>query len=130
VPLHPTSFVKRFLGKPLTVSDSEGKVASGTFYLQEVLHGGIINRSDIAIRVARILLESMYGKAKAERQDPLVAADKGDHWVVRGSYNLDRKLEGPGPFVISILKKDCRVIDAYAESVMHVDPRLRSVIGP
>jgi len=111
------------------MANSESNASTGTFYLEGILKGGIVSNPETAIKVAHVLLEAMYGESEAKRQEPFVSEDKGENWVVRGSYNLDKKFEGSGPFVITIVKKDCRVIDAHIEWVTHIDPTIRSILN-
>lgn len=83
---------------------------------------GIVSDPGLAERIAELLLEAHYGKDQVSRQKPLTITDKGDYWQIDGSWNRDRKIEGEGPFFLSILKRDGRVIDLAIPYVYHAHP--------
>jgi len=48
-------------------------------------------------RIAAVLADSAGEPNEARLQRPFVVTDRGDSWLLRGSRNIDRAVEGPGP---------------------------------
>jgi len=73
--------------------------------------GGYIQNKEIAIAVAEVILDSIYGKKTIDREKPLVATLDGEVWTVHGS--LPKGVLG-GTATIRISKKSGEII-----SVVH-----------
>ena len=86
-------------------------------FLQQMIHGGIINNSDIARKIAEILIVALYGEDELARQEPLEITDQDGLWVIQGSHNKDRKNEGAGSFHVELRRRDCQVMKIYVETV-------------
>src|SRR5260370_41762949 len=54
--------------------------------------------------------------------------DNGDHWNIEGSWNRDRKIEGKGPFFMSVQKHDGRVTDFGLWGVIHQEASAKAAI--
>ena len=91
-------------------------------------HGGVVSDADLARGLGEVLLEYHLGKDELSRQRPLVVTDKDDFWRVEGSWNRDNKLEGNGPFFLSIYKFDGRVVDIGTSMVLHPHPDVAKII--
>ena len=94
----------------------------------EVISGGIVNNPDIATDIAALIIANHYGEDQLEKQKPLVASDQSDQWLVEGSYNKNRSIEGPGPIKIWIRKRDARIMEMEAPSIMKIPSHLRGVL--
>ena len=73
----------------------------------------ILDSASTVQKFAEILLENTYGKAELHRQLLFVVEDQIQTWVVNGSGNADRQVDGPGPYHIEVRKRDGRVIDIW-----------------
>src|SRR5258708_1097356 len=101
---------------------------SGGHMLNSIECNGIIFDSGLAQRLAELLLAAHYGNTEVERQRPLMTIDNGDHWHIEGSWNRDRKIEGKGPFFMSVQKHDGRVTDFGLWGVIHPEPRAKAAV--
>ncbi len=97
-------------------------------YYQEILRGGVINNQQVAVKMAELVVESLYSNDEAERQKPFQARDLGDRWLVEGSHNKDKKIEGHGPVKMWIRKRDAKVIDFFLPEIMKISPEARDVL--
>ncbi len=96
-------------------------------HLQE-MQGGIVNHSNIAISMAELVIASVYGNNEVQLQRPLLAYDETDRWLVVGSYNRARDIEGHGPIKVWIRKRDAKVIDLISPVVLKMDPEARKIV--
>jgi hypothetical protein len=87
------------------------KPASAMMLMVQVTRGGVVFSAEAAIKIAELLCEVHHGTREVELQKPFVAADKGSYWRVEGSRNRPKKVDGSGPFFLSIDKHDARVTD-------------------
>lgn len=87
----------------------------------EWFKGGIVATPEIARRLGELFLEATQTVAELERQRPLTVEDQGDTWLVRGSRNLALE-EGPGPFHMTVKKRDGQVLDIGIPNVMKLTP--------
>ena len=63
--------------------------------------------SDIALRLAEMLLVHVYGKEHIDERSPLVVTDDGDRWEVRSREGIP-----PGErLLIVIMKRIARIFD-------------------
>ena len=90
--------------------------------------GGVVFDADLARGVGEVLLEYHYGEDELTRQRPLIVLDKDDFWRVEGSWNRDRKLEGSGPFFLSIYKYDGRIVDIGRSAILHPHSDVAEII--
>ena len=88
----------------------------------------LLPNATIVEKLAAILAESAGGAAEPGRQEPFAVTDNGDTWLVRGSYNLDRSVEGKGPLHLEIRKRDAAVLDMCFEGVMHLPPEVKALL--
>jgi hypothetical protein len=82
----------------------------------------------IAETFAAAILVNAYGEERLREQSPLTVQDKGKSWLVRGSHNIDRAVQGPGPFRIEVQKRDAQVLDTYFEFVMKTPPEVQALL--
>jgi hypothetical protein len=75
--------------------------------LNSIGRGGLIYTAELAEKIGEVLCEAHYGDLS--RQMPLSVVDKETYWRVEGNWNRHGKLDGPGPFYISIAKDDSRI---------------------
>ncbi len=61
---------------------------SNTTYLRQVINGGVIVHSEMAVKLAEIFLAYTYDFEQLDRQRPLVATEHDGKWRVEGSYKL------------------------------------------
>jgi hypothetical protein len=71
--------------------------------------------SDIALKLADMVLRKSYGDATVENQLPFTVLDQGDRWQVNGTFrkpsSLDLKDPEGGYLTITIQKTNCRILD-------------------
>jgi hypothetical protein len=99
-----------------------------TVALINMARGGVVFDANVARALGEVLLEQHYGSQELARQRPLLVADKEDHWRVEGGWNRDHKLEGAGPFFLSMYKYDGRVVDIGQITVLHPHPDVTKII--
>lgn len=87
-----------------------------------------LSSATAAEKFAAVLAESAGNPEEVDRQRPFVVTDRGDNWLVRGSLNADRAIEGPGPFHLEVRKRDAKVLDMSNEWVMHTPPEVREIL--
>lgn len=98
-----------------------------------VLHGvqkppEVLGDAATVEKFASVLAEDAGGAGELSRQLPFAVTDHGDAWLVRGSGNADRAVEGPGPFHLEIRKRDARVMDMYFEGVLHTPHEVKEAL--
>lgn len=98
----------------------------------EWFKGGVIVNAEIARKFAELVLEYTQDKEELELQTPLTVEDQGDAWLIQGSRNRDKSQEGPGPFHMTVKKRDAQLVDVGIPWVVKLAPEdqeyLRSVL--
>ena len=82
---------------------------SGMLLLTSIARGGVVGSSDLAIKIGELYCSSHF--CDVQHQAPLTAVDKETYWRVEGNWNRGDKVNGSGPFFISIEKYDGRVTE-------------------
>lgn len=72
----------------------------------------------VAEKFGSAVLANAAGESELRRQLPLMVEDKEEFWRVRGSGNAARAIEGPGPFLLEVQKRDARVLDLWFEWIL------------
>ena len=71
--------------------------------------------SDIALKLADMVLRKSYGAATVDNQLPFTVLDQGDRWQINGTFrkpsSLDLKDPEGGYLTITIQKTNCRILD-------------------
>ena len=83
---------------------------------------------EAASRFAAVLADGASPIAKMYPQSPFLVTDCGETWIVRGSGNADRAVEGPGPFHLEVQKRDARILDMYFQAVIHSPPEVNELL--
>jgi hypothetical protein len=83
---------------------------TGPGYVLGLIHGDLVKDAGTAVALAEVLVESNFGVSKLEAQRPLVAYENGNFWIVEGSLNKERSVEGPGKLVVKIEKADASIL--------------------
>jgi len=104
------------------MSDDGSARPNTMMLLHKISRGGVVCDAQLACGIGALLLECHYGVEELARQQPLTATEKGDYWRVEGSWNRDNKLEGRGPFFLSIAKSDGRITDFGIWGAIHAHP--------
>jgi len=86
------------------------RVAISDSYVERILHGDLVGNGSTAVAVAEIIIRANYGDDVLSEQRPLLVSDRGEYWLVEGSRNASRAVEGPGKVVVRLSKADARVI--------------------
>ncbi|HLI12511.1 MAG TPA: NTF2 fold immunity protein [Alphaproteobacteria bacterium] len=110
---------RRSKGFGVLIARSNGRVTDS---------GDIVFDADLAVKIGEVLCEAHYGEKEIARQRPLLAIDKGGYWRVEGSFNRDRKIDGPAAFFLSIEKEDGRVSDIGKWLAYHPHPSVVPLI--
>lgn len=106
------------------------KYPGAMLFMIEIARGGVIFDAELAVRLGELLCEAHYGKDELERQRPLTAVDKGTYWRVEGSWNRDRRIDGPTTFCLSVQKYDCRLTDIGLGWAYRAHPSVIPIIEP
>jgi len=70
------------------------------------MRGGIVRSEATAVQIAKAILEGLYGQELVKSQEPFVASEEKDRWIVRGSP------DDPGfAAVVVISKADASIVD-------------------
>ena len=77
----------------------------------EFMRSGVLGNADIARRFAELVLEYTQDPEMLEQQKPLEVEDRGDTWLILGSWNRQGKMPGFGPFRMTVKKRDAQVLD-------------------
>ena len=88
----------------------------------------LLGAAATAQHIAAVLADSAGDPDEAVRQQPFTVTDRGETWIVRGSGNADRAVEGPGPFYLEVQKRDARVLDMHFEAVIHTPPEVKELL--
>jgi hypothetical protein len=81
-----------------------------------------------ATEFAEIVIESAWGRADLKKQYPIAVSDSGKTWIVRGSRNADRAVEGLGPLNLEFLKGDGRVLNLFTEWFLDIPDDIKQFI--
>jgi hypothetical protein len=92
------------------------------------MQGGVVNNPKIAIDIAELVIANVYGDNEVKLQRPFEVFDESDRWRIEGSYNRDKKIEGPGPIKVWIRKRDAKIIDVINPFIMKVPPEVKKII--
>jgi hypothetical protein len=87
-------------------------------YFQRVVLGDLVKNGKTAVALVEVLVKNIYGDLDLEEQRPFVAQDGGDVWIVEGSKNKDRSVEGPGKLVVLVNKADAKIESFMGDDVM------------
>lgn len=98
----------------------------------EWFRGGVIPTTEAARKFAELVLECTQDQEELKLQLPLTVEDQGETWLIQGSRNRDKSQEGPGPFHLTVKKRDAQVIDVGIPWVIKLaaedEEKLRSVL--
>jgi len=86
-------------------------MSSSIMLFHKINRGGVVCDAELACAIGALLLQRHYGSDELARQEPLTAVDKGNSWRVEGARNRDYRIEGDGPFFMTIAKFDGRITD-------------------
>jgi len=90
----------------------------------------LLSGAAVAKEFAEILIKNLSREGAGGDQLPLSLKDKGSTWMIDGSHNADRAVEGTGLCHVEIQKKDCRVVDLCLEYVLHVPSVVKQLLRP
>ena len=88
----------------------------------------MLSSMPIVEKFAAILAEDAGDADELRQQLPFAVTDHGDTWLVRGSRNQNRMVEGPGRFHLEVQKRDARVLDMCFEGVLHTPPEVKEAL--
>ena len=97
--------------------------------LHDITRGGIVNNPTTALKISEILIEDIYGEDELLMQRPFKVEDKGDRWLIIGTPDRSKEIEGPGPARVIINKKDGRIIDIIGTVPIKPAPELRDIMN-
>jgi hypothetical protein len=81
----------------------------GPQLVQQLLIGDMVKNGDTAVALVEVLVRNLYGVSSLQEQQPFVARDGGRVWIVEGSLNKDRSVEGGGKLVATVNKLDAKI---------------------
>lgn len=89
-----------------------GLIFSTSTFAQFVPPRGFVPNAETAIAVARAILIPIYGAEMIKREEPLVAEEKAERWIVRGTLcpTLPPNTCLGGTAEIEITKSDGRIL--------------------
>jgi NTF2 fold immunity protein len=89
-----------------------GLLLSTSAFAQYVPPRGFVPNAETAIAVARAILIPIYGAENIKREEPLVAEERTDRWIVRGTLcpTLPPNSCLGGVAVVEIAKSDGRIV--------------------
>ena len=96
--------------------------------LHDIARGGIVNKPGLALRISELLIADIYGEEELEMQRPLEVEEKDDRWLITGSHNKDREVEGLGPAEVIMSKKDGRILSISMPRILKVPPEVKEII--
>ncbi len=83
-------------------------------YLLYAVNGGVVAKSELALKIAELLVEYNLGPETLAEQRPLTIDDAGDHWVILG--NVTPKV------IVRISKRDGRIMDFHQNVPLPIPP--------
>jgi hypothetical protein len=99
-----------------------------SLFLHHILKGGVVNTGDLALSIARLLLNQHYRAEDVQHSEPFAVADKGDEWRIEGMPYLSDGDEGKRKALVRIAKRDGRIIDLVIHLEMIVPPEAQKII--
>jgi len=84
-------------------------LVTGPQLVQQLLIGDMVKNGATAVALVEVLVRNLYGVSSLQEQQPFVARDGGRVWIVEGSLNKDRSVEGPGKLVATVNKLDAKI---------------------
>jgi hypothetical protein len=87
-------------------------------YIQQIIHGDLVENGKAAIELVEILVRNKFGDEELQEQQPFVPRDGGQVWIVGGSKNKDRLVEGHGRMVIMVNKAHAKIESLMGDYVM------------
>jgi hypothetical protein len=96
--------------------------------IQKMFFGDIVRNADMALRVARVLAEGLWGINDLAEQEPLTVQPDGDCWRVLGARKPEGE-EGHGPIVIVLRKADCQVVSIRRTYFYAPAPEVRDILA-
>lgn len=82
----------------------------------------ILSDAATAQKFAAILAETAGDGAGSEQHARCAVTDRGNTWLVRCGGHITPAIEGPGPFLMEVQKRDARVLDLWFEWVLDTPP--------
>jgi len=83
-------------------------------YLRYAVSGGVVAKSELALKIAELLVEYDLGSETLTEQRPLTVDDAGDHWVILGSVTPK--------VIVRISKRDGRILDFHQGAPLPIPP--------
>jgi len=78
---------------------------------QYVPPNGFVPNAETAVAVARAVLIPIYGANSLRKEEPFIAEERADRWIVRGTLNCEGSLTCVGgTAVVEIAKNDGRIL--------------------
>ncbi|MDA8230774.1 MAG: NTF2 fold immunity protein [Magnetospirillum sp.] len=106
-----------------------GREQQHSVVITAVVRGGsIINRPDFAVKLAEVIVAEVWGKDMLAMQKPLVAADDGDRWVVRGSIESEGRAGEHGRVKVVLKKFDGQIMDLFLPHFYEGAPEVEDIV--
>ncbi len=83
---------------------------------------GVVNKPEVAVKLAEVLITRFYGEEEVTAQKPLQATVKDDRWIIEGSQKKDRLQPTSGPVTLILSKIDAQVLGVHKGIYVPVDP--------
>jgi hypothetical protein len=97
--------------------------------LATMLMGPLLNNEEMARTFAALILQRLYGGDELAKQQPLRVTDKGEVWVVMGSYREPGMPPDTGAWYLRIRKSDCRVEEFGHYAPLEVSEEVKSILA-
>jgi hypothetical protein len=95
-----------------------------------MLMGPLLNSEEMAQTFAALILQRLYGGDElAKQQQPLRVTDKGEAWVVMGSYQEPGMPPDTGAWYLRVRKSDCRVEEFGHYERRELSEEVRSILA-
>jgi len=98
----------------MTMPDEEdyrtGSQDEDLMMLGHRLAGGVAREARVAIAIAEAVLLGLGDEARLNRQQPLVAYDEGDRWLVEGKINADNTWPHDELAIVELKKSTGRIL--------------------
>ena len=92
-------------------------------------HRSLVPDAEMARHLGETYAGLLYGADEQHRQQPFVASEQGDCWLIEGSWNRDKKLSEEGWFYAVIWKYDGRIVDFGIRLHIEYSPADRELIN-
>lgn len=86
---------------------------TGVSYIQHLVYGDMVKDAAMAVELAAVLIRRNCGEAVLKNQQPLVAREDGDYWLVEGPPNKPEAVSDVGPVHVKLKKTDASVASLY-----------------